>query len=251
MLSDTTAEIEPYVLIVDDDEVMREQIAAYLSIQGLLVVDARDTGEMDRALSTYPVDMIVLDLMRGGREGLSICRRIAGPRSPSIIMVSTKARETDRILGLELGADDYLAKPCVPRELLARIRAVRRRRNRHEESKRTPVDSYLFSGFRLDLKPGRLTSPNGRVVPLAPAEFSLLLALLKRPNQVQSRDRLIEQSRGDDADMFDRAIDVHVSRIRGKLSSCSGHKTLIRTVRGAGYMLDAAVLEQRPRLRSG
>jgi len=174
-----------------------------------------------------------------GEDGLSICRRLAARNGPPVIMLSAMGEEVDRIVGLELGADDYLAKPCNPRELLARIRAVLRRRE--EGGGRLSADlGYSFAGFQLDMSRRQLKAPNGVLVLLTAGEFALLLAFLAHPNRVLSRDELLERARGGEADVFDRAIDVQISRLRRKLHACT-ERELILTYRGSGYMFDADV----------
>ncbi|HEX4182925.1 MAG TPA: response regulator [Caulobacteraceae bacterium] len=230
----------PRVLVVDDDSGLLEQIAAYLSEQGFLVTSAKNAREMDAALAKHTIDAIVLDVMMPGEDGLAICQRLQATGGPAIIMLSAMGEDVDRIVGLELGADDYLAKPCAPRELLARIRSVLRRRQPSETETGQPKVGYGFYGFRLDLWRHQLEAPNGVVILLTPGEFSLLQAFLERPNRILSRDQLLDRARGSETHIFDRAIDVQVSRLRRKLNSgCD--RDLIRTYRGAGYLFAASV----------
>jgi two-component system, OmpR family, response regulator len=230
----------PRVLVVDDDSGLLEQIVAYLSEQGFLVVSAKNAREMDALLAKHTVDAIVLDVMLPGEDGLAICQRLHANGAPPIIMLSAMGEDVDRIVGLELGADDYLAKPCAPRELLARIRAVMRRRQPADAHTSEPRVGYGFCGFRLDLWRRQLEAPNGVVILLTPGEFSLLQAFLERPNQILSRDQLLDRAHGTEANVFDRAIDVQVSRLRRKLNS-SSDRDLIRTYRGVGYLFAASV----------
>jgi two-component system OmpR family response regulator len=227
------------ILVVDDDIGLRDQVADYLSQNGYCVHVASNGAEMETGLSRAPIDLIVLDVMLPGENGLAICRRVADPAGPAIIFMSAMGEEVDRVVGLELGADDYLAKPVSPRELLARIRAVLRRREAAPAGQKAGT-IYHFDGFQLDISRRQLRAPNGVVILLTPGEFSLLSAFLESPGRVLSRDTLVEFVRGDDADVFDRAIDVQLSRLRSKLK-VHGGGVLIRTVRGAGYICDTQV----------
>jgi len=196
---------------------------------------------MEQILGRGHTDLVVLDVMLPGEDGLAICRRLAGTGGPPIIMLSAMGEETDRIIGLELGADDYLPKPCNPRELLARIRAVLRRRHERRVSD-GPIGAVCeFAGWRLDLVRRELRSPQGVVVNLSSGEFSMLRAFVDRPQRVLTRDRLLDLARGPDTEAYDRAIDVQISRLRKKLDDGSGGQELIRTVRNEGYMFTAKV----------
>ncbi|RAK69134.1 response regulator [Phenylobacterium kunshanense] len=229
------------ILMVDDDPGIRDVVSDFLGRHGYKVETAADAGEMERALERGPVDLIVLDVMLPGEDGLAICRRLTGSEvAPPIIMLSAMGEDTDRIVGLELGADDYLAKPCNPRELLARVRAVLRR----AELRGAPGTlgaGCEFAGWRLDLVRRELRSPAGVVVNLSSGEFSLLRAFVERPQRVLTRDQLLEFARGPDSDAFDRAIDVQISRLRRKLDDGGGSHDLIRTIRNEGYMFTAKV----------
>ena len=227
------------ILVVEDDAGLRDDVVEYLSRNGFEAHTASDAQELDSVLASTPVDLIVLDIMLPGENGLSVCRRIASPSGPAIIIMSAMGEEVDRVVGLELGADDYLAKPVSPRELLARIRAVLRRRDTAPVGQKAGM-VYHFAGFQLDMARRQLRAPTGVVVLLTPGEFSLLTAFLDSPARVLSRDALVEQVCGEDADVFDRAIDVQLSRLRSKLK-VHGGATLIRTVRGSGYICDAQV----------
>ncbi|MES2033310.1 MAG: winged helix-turn-helix domain-containing protein, partial [Pseudomonadota bacterium] len=191
-----------------------------------------------------PVDLIVLDVMMPGEDGLSVCRRIAGqPGGPGIVMLSAMGEDTDRIVGLELGADDYLPKPCNPRELLARVRAVLRRRQDSKGDGDPRGASCEFSGWRLDLVRRELRSAQGVIVNLSSGEFSLLRAFVERPQRVLTRDQLLDMARGPDTEAYDRAIDVQISRLRKKLDDGSGAE-IIRTIRNEGYMFSPKVIRQ-------
>lgn len=229
------------ILVVDDDPGIREVLCDYLVQHGYDAVGAASAAEMDRSIAARTPDLIVLDLMMPGEDGLSVCRRLAG-KGPPIVMLSAMGEDTDRIIGLELGADDYLAKPCNPRELLARVRAVLRRPR--EEGHGADGPALLFAGWRLDLMRRDLTRPDGQSVALSAGEFSLLRAFAERPGRVMTRDQLLERARGADSDVFDRAMDVQISRLRKKLDDGSGLE-MIQTLRGEGYMFDVKVERQR------
>ena len=229
-----------HVLVVEDDTQLREQVSAYLADHGFQVHAAADGRAMDRMLAQAPIDLVVLDLMLPGEDGLSICRRLSAEGGPAIIMVSAMGEEIDRVLGLELGADDYLSKPCSPRELLARVRAVFRRLEEARGGAPRKGKAYQFQGFVVDALRRQLRAPNGATILLTSGEFSLLSAFLDHPQRILSRDQLLDIARGQDADVFDRAVDVQISRLRRKLHACS-ETEIIKTVRGAGYMFDVAV----------
>lgn len=241
------------VLFVDDDFEMRREVSAYLDANGFDVDTAGGGVEMDACLAQKAYPLVILDLMLPGEDGLSICRRLDRRRAQCVIVLSAAATDIDRIIGLEVGADDYLAKPCNPRELLARTRAVLRRASASpivvEPGLDTPGRSgladrpeYSFAGYHLDVLRRRLVSPDGVTSLLTSTELSLLVTMLERPGVILSRDELLEQSRDDDA-ALDRTIDVQISRIRRKIPGHGGQE-LIRTYRGAGYMLDARVVRR-------
>jgi two-component system OmpR family response regulator len=228
------------ILMIDDDPGIRDVVSEFLGRHGYKVATAADAREMEQALESGPVDLIVLDVMLPGEDGLAICRRVAASDgAPPIIMLSAMGEDTDRIVGLELGADDYLAKPCNPRELLARIRAVLRRAETRAANG-TVGASCEFAGWALDLVRRELRSPQGVVVNLSSGEFSLLRVFVERPQRVLTRDQLLELARGPDSDAFDRAIDVQISRLRRKLDD-GGGQDLIRTIRNEGYMFTPKV----------
>ncbi|MCY3820618.1 MAG: response regulator [Gammaproteobacteria bacterium] len=219
------------LLVVDDDAEIRELIQAYLDKQGYRVICAEDGPAMDEALSSSSVDLILLDLMLPGEDGLSIAKRIKQTRNTPIIMVSAQGEEVDRIVGLEIGADDYIAKPFNPRELLARIRAVMRR-NTVAEPDRQVVE---FGTYRLDLDAHRLTEGK-HTVPLTSGEFDLLSVLVQNPNRVLDRDRIVELLSSGQRSPFDRSVDVRVTRLRSKIEPDPSTPCYIRTVWGKGYM---------------
>ena len=228
------------ILMVDDDPGIRDVVSDFLGRHGYSVATAADAREMDEALQRGPVDLIVLDVMLPGEDGLAICRRLAGgEEAPPIIMLSAMSEDTDRIVGLEVGADDYVSKPCNPRELLARVRAVLRRTEQRSDTG-VSVAGCEFAGWRLDLVRRELSSPQSVVVHLSSGEFGLLRAFVENPQRVLTRDQLLELARGPESEAFDRAIDVQISRLRRKLDD-GGGQDLIRTVRNEGYMFTAKV----------
>ena len=228
--STTTA----HVLVVDDDPDIRTLIGEFLTRHGYRIDTAEDGIAMDRAMAKERPDLVLLDLMMPGEDGLSICRRLAATGGPPIIMLSAMGDDTDRIVGLEVGADDYLAKPCNPRELLARVRAVLRRPRIRADDGLTGA-SVQFDGWRFDPIRHELRNPAQVLVHLSEGEFALLRTFVEHPQRVLSRDQLLEYARGPDSEAFDRAIDVQVSRLRRKLGT-TGNEALIRTLRNEGYM---------------
>lgn len=230
----------PRVIVVDDDPGIRHLAAEFLESHGYETRTAADASGLEQALATGGADLVVLDVMLPGEDGLSICRRLfARPESPAVIILSARGDDTDRIVGLELGADDYLPKPCNPRELLARVRAVLRRRGEARSSESAGCE---FDGWRLDLLRRELRSPQQAVVNLSAGEFALLRAFVERPQRVLTRDQLLDYARGPDSEAYDRAIDVQISRLRRKLGDGdAGGADLIRTVRNEGYMFTARI----------
>lgn len=222
------------ILIVDDDSSLRHLVREFLEHQGYCVFEAGGASAMRQVLEDEPIDAIVLDVMMPGEDGLSIARSLATRRDLSIVMVSALGSETDRIVGLEAGADDYLPKPISPRELLARIRAVLRRQRPFDEEE-SAGRSCHFVNWKFDTARRLLHDPDNIVIHLSQGEFSLLRAFVEHPQRVLTRDQLLEYARGTDSDAFDRAIDTQISRLRRKLSS-RGNVELIRTVRNEGYM---------------
>jgi two-component system OmpR family response regulator len=230
-----------HVLVVDDDRDLSGEISHYLASHGFRVSVACDGAEMDRILSGGKVDIVVLDLMLPDEDGLSICQRLKGPDHPPVLMLSAIGEDVDRIVGLELGADDYLAKPCVPRELLARLKAILRRKEPKPGPRRPASVMYGFGGFRIDVLSRELVAPNGVTVFLTAGEFALLRAFILRPQRVLTRDELLDAARGEDIEVFDRAVDVQLSRLRRKLSSFTDRE-FFKTFRGAGYMFSEPVM---------
>jgi two-component system OmpR family response regulator len=223
-----------HILIVDDDSALRALVRDFLVGHGYRVSEADGAQPMRALLDRDRVDLIVLDVMMPGEDGLSIARSLSARRDIGIVMISALGSETDRIIGLEVGADDYLPKPVSPRELLARIRAVLRRQLPSE----APEESgslYAFEGWTFDVVRRVLRDPKSIIISLSEGEFSLLRVLVERPQRVLTRDQLLEYARGPDSDAFDRAIDTQISRLRRKLASRT-EAELIRTVRSEGYM---------------
>ncbi len=235
----------PHLLIVDDDREIRGLLAQYLERHEFRTTAVADGREMRRVLERSHVDLLVLDLMLPGEDGLSLCRELRSRSQVPIIMLTARGEDIDRIIGLELGADDYLAKPFNPRELLGRIKAVLRRaahapRDPDPES----VRCFRFGGWRLDTITRTLSEESGRQVALSGAEYRLLAVLLASANRVLSRTQLTELLRGRDADPFDRSIDVRVSRLRQILGDDARSPQIIKTVYGEGYVVGVSVLAE-------
>ncbi len=232
---------EAHILVVEDDGEMRHLIARFLAENGFRVTGARDGREMWETLENAPVDLVLLDVMLPGRSGFDLCRELRarlGPVLP-VLMLTAKGEEADRVLGLELGADDYIPKPFGRRELLARIRAALRRAQapRSMEEPAAGRGRLLgFAGWMLDTARRELASPSGTVVDLSGGEYDLLLAFVEHPQRVLSRDQLLELAQNRLAEPFDRTVDVQVSRLRRKIEPDEASPTIIKTVRGAGYM---------------
>jgi two-component system OmpR family response regulator len=229
-----------HILVVDDDAPLRDEVAAYLGDHGFCVHTVGSGPAMEEVLRDQPIDLMILDVRLPGEDGLSICRRLADRGGPAIVMMSAMADEVDRVLGLEMGADDYLSKPCSPRELLARVRAVMRRFDEVRYSSPRSGKLYKFLGFVADGLRRQVQAPNGATILLTAGEFSLLTVFLEQPQRILSREELLELARGGHTEVFDRAVDVQISRLRRKLHACVEGE-IIRTFRGAGYMFDAKV----------
>ncbi len=229
---------EARILVVDDDARLRELLVRYLGENGFRVRSAVDAPSMDRELRREPADLLVLDLMLPGEDGLSICRRLRSEREQlPIVMLTARGEEIDRILGLEMGADDYLPKPFNPRELLARIRAVLRRRGTAAPPGAPSLEqtSVQFGHFRLDLGSRQLWR-DGQLLPITSGEFAVLKALVEHPRRPLSRDQLMELARGREHEAFDRAIDVQISRLRKLVEETPAKPRYIQTVWGFGYV---------------
>jgi len=239
------------VLIVDDDAGIRTLISSFLEKHGFKTDTAIDPADMRAKLENANYDLIVLDVMMPGEDGLSALKKLQRNGGPPVIILSAVGTDIDRIVGLELGADDYLTKPCNPRELLARIRTVLRRassvsaeapaRQSASPSSEVNAEKLHFAGWNIDLVSRIVHDPNGEIVLLSDGEFRLLRAFIEHPRRVLTRDQLLDYARGPETEHYDRAIDVQISRLRRKLSSGEGKAELIRTVRSEGYMFMPAV----------
>lgn len=229
------------LLLVDDEAALREPLAAYLARQGFVVSEARSAAEARTILRDEPPDLVLLDIMMPGEDGLSLCRHLVEARAIPVIFLTARGEATDRIVGLEIGADDYVVKPFEPRELVARIRSVLRRSARGPAPAPAEDEVFEFEGWTLDPLKRRLIDAEGAVVAISSAEFRLLMAFLEHPRQVLDRDRLLDMVQGREAHLFDRAVDNQVSRLRRKIEVDSRNPELIQTVWGGGYMLAADV----------
>jgi DNA-binding response OmpR family regulator len=225
---------KPDILLVDDDAALRELLRDYLGSNGVAVREAGDGDSMRQRLGEGRPDLIILDLMLPGEDGLSLARWLRGQGDIPIIMLSARGEEIDRVVGLEVGADDYMAKPFSPRELLARIRAVLRRRAGGTPAV-SPRDGCTFGPYRLDLTAHRLTRA-GTEVNVTTADFALLRVFVEHPNRVLSRDLLMDMLKGYERAPFDRSIDVRITRLRRKIEDDPAAPVYIRTVRGEGYL---------------
>lgn len=235
---------QPHILVVDDHREIRDAVTRYLEKNGMRATSARDASEMDEKLSKGQFDLIVLDVMMPGEDGLSVCRRLSANGSIPILMLTALDEETDRIVGLEIGADDYLSKPFNPRELIARIKAILRRVSRSEHIAGTLSGRRIaFAHWVLDTDSQLLTDETGQKVDLSRAEFKLLTVLLERPRLVLNRDQLLDLTASKAASVFDRTIDNQISRLRRKIEPDPARPHLITTVRVGGYCLVADVTE--------
>ena len=235
--------IQPHILVVDDDPQIRELLQEYLT-QNELRVSLTSTGkEMSAALTEHAIDLVVLDLRLAGEDGMTLARKLREESSIPVIMLTGVRDEADRIMGLELGADDYLTKPFSPRELLARIRTVLRRTKGEAltEARQSDVRAYRFAEFELNLRTRRLTKLPGHRLELTNGEFNLLAALLAAPQRILTRDQLLEASRVFDNEVYDRSIDVQILRLRRKIETDPSQPQFILTERGVGYSFSAAV----------
>jgi len=233
--------MEAHLLVVDDDAAIRDLVREYLSEHDYKVSVAETGAEMDKVLAAEPVDLVILDLKLPDEDGLAIARRLRESLDLPIIILTGRKEEADRVMGLELGADDYVTKPFSQRELMARIKAVLRRTEQKRATRRQEtVRMYRFSGWELTTGTRRLKSPDGRNVDLTNSEYALLVAFLRAPQKILSRDQLLESSRLHD-DIYDRSIDVQILRLRRKIEESPNQPKLIRTERGAGYYINSSV----------
>ena len=235
------SEDRPDILLVDDEASLREPLAEYLIRQGFGVTQAASAAEARSRLREATPDLVLLDIMMPGEDGLSLCRHLVETRAIPTIFLTARGEATDRIVGLEIGADDYVVKPFEPRELVARIRSVLRRAARAGPAPVAQNEILEFDGWKLDPLKRRLTDPEGALVAISSVEFRLLMAFLEHPRQVLDRDRLLDMVQGREAHLFDRAVDNQVSRLRRKVETDSKSPQLIQTVWGGGYMLAADV----------
>ena len=234
----------PHILVVDDHQDIRDLIARYLEEHGYRVSVANGGVEMKAVLRSSAIDLVVLDIMMPGDDGLTLCRYLREQGETPIIMLTAMVEQTDRVVGLEMGADDYLTKPFFPRELLARIKAVLRRTEAMPPQRESlDQETVRFENWKLDVTRRELLGDDGVAVPLSTAEFKLLSTFLAHPNRVLSRDQLLDLTRGRQAEVFDRSIDNQVSRLRRKIELDPTHPELIKTVWGGGYMLTADVVK--------
>jgi len=232
-------ESTPHILIVDDDAEIRDLLGRFLKKHGFRVDTAADGRAMAKTMEAARIDLVVLDIMMPGEDGLSICRRLRATSQVPIVMLTAVGEDTDRIVGLEVGADDYLAKPFNPRELLARIKAVLRRTNRRPGE--AQGGAMRFAGWIIDPVQRTLRNPEGASVDLTAGEFDLLLAFAEHPQRVLSRDQLLDLTKGREAVPFDRSIDVQLSRLRRRIERDPSEPALIKTVRNGGYIFTPEV----------
>ena len=230
-----------HILVVDDDREIRDLLSRFLVKHGLRVSSAKDGPEMMKALGERGIDLVVLDLMLPGEDGLSLCRRLRAQSDMPVIMLTAMGEDTDRIVGLEMGADDYLPKPFNPRELLARIKAVLRRSQNLAAPPVAADEMLRFDGWALDIGARQLLSPDGTDVALSTGEYELLYAFVTHPRRVLSRDQLLDLARGRSAVPFDRSVDIQVMRLRRKIEVDPKEPRIIKTVRGGGYVFAAEV----------
>ena len=233
------------LLLVDDEPTLREPLAEYLTRQGFVVQEAESAAAARTRLAQATPDLVLLDIMMPGEDGLSLCRHLVESRRLPTILLTAKGEAMDRIIGLEIGADDYVAKPFEPRELVARIRSVLRRAERPAAPATDDELLYEFEGWQLDPLKHRLTDPDGALVPLSTAEFRMLRAFCDHPRQVLDRDRLLDMVQGREAHLFDRAVDNQISRLRRKIEADSRDPRFIQTVRGGGYRFATDVARLR------
>jgi two-component system OmpR family response regulator len=231
-----------FIAVVEDDAEIRSLMIGLLAREGFEAAGCRTASEFDRLLERQRIDLAILDVMLPGEDGLSLCRRLRARGDVPVLMVTAKGDDVDRIVGLEIGADDYLPKPFNPRELLARIRAIlRRTRDRHRVAIDSPAERYGFVGWTLDAGAHALTDPDGGAIDLTGGEFDMLLSFVTHAQRVLNRDQLLDWTRGRSSGPFDRAVDVQLSRLRRKLAEHPSGADLIKTVRGGGYLFSAAV----------
>jgi two-component system OmpR family response regulator len=232
---------QPHLLVVDDDREIRQLLSGFFARHGFRVSTAEDGKSMRQVLGGAKIDLVVLDVMLPGEDGLSLCREVRSQSQTSIIMLTAMGEEVDRILGLEMGADDYMPKPFSPRELLARVKAVLRRSGNGQDHAAAAPATLGFEGWQVNVARRQLHSPDKVLVQLSAGEFDLLVAFAEHPQRVLTRDQLLDLTRGRIAGPFDRSIDVQVSRLRRKIEPDPKEPVLIKTVRSGGYIFTPAV----------
>ncbi len=231
----------PHLLLIDDEASIREPLGKYLERQGFRVTEADDSSSGRSALGAYDIDLVLLDIMMPGEDGLSLCRNIAATHGPPVILLTAKSEETDRIVGLEIGADDYVVKPFSPRELVARIKVVLRRLEAGTRSMQDSGVNYAFAGWTLKTNERALFDADGVMTPLSSGEYRMLEALVQRAGHILSRDQLLDLTKGREGGPFDRAIDNQVSRLRRKIEIDPKDPQHIKTIWGGGYRFSAEV----------
>ncbi|HEX7821338.1 MAG TPA: response regulator [Sphingobium sp.] len=233
---------KPHILLIDDERSIRDPLTSFLQKNGYRVTAAGDADAARKALGANAIDLLILDIMMPGEDGLSLCRHVREKGELPIILLTARSEETDRIVGLEMGADDYVVKPFSPRELVARIKTILRRAGAGAaRDSAPPARAFLFGEWALNMDDWTLTGPDGVAIPLSTADYRLLIAFLERPRQVLTRDQLLDLTQGREANPFDRAIDNQISRLRRKIEPDPKSPSLIKTVWGGGYMLSADV----------
>ena len=230
-----------HLLLVDDEASIRDPLGRYLERQGFRVTDAPDASMARSALLSFDIDLVLLDIMMPGEDGLSLCRHIAANDGPPVILLTARSEETDRIIGLEIGADDYVVKPFSPRELVARIKVVLRRVSSGLPRVGGTGDSYNFAGWTLNTGEQTLHDPEGILVSLSSGEYRMLEALIERAGQVLTRDQLLDLTRGREGGPFDRAVDNQISRLRRKIEDDVKDPKHIKTIWGGGYRFSTEV----------
>ncbi len=235
------SEAEPHILLVDDERAIRDPLASYLSRNGFRVTKAENSAAARRMLAAYAIDLILLDIMMPGEDGLALCAHVRATTGVPVILLTAKAEETDRIVGLEIGADDYVVKPFSPRELLARIKTVLRRASGPARLRAPDAAAYAFGPWVLRTGERELIDSEGVAVPLSTGEYNLLLALVTHARHVLSRDQLLDLAQGREMAAFERSVDNVISRLRRKIEADPKAPLLIKTIWGGGYSLAAEV----------